>query len=329
MNKITLLLLFSAVLSLQAQEITTNRNPVGLEHNILFNAQDRYTVTQTGSASLTLNTLFDGKFAPSYTKTSPQTSDPTVILIEGLPPRHTQTGAWIGWSTRHWAASRFRIEGYDTYNSANTWRVIADYSDTDYSRSDFYVKIPVGGRYTKLRFTFYTGTGTNGRLGVSELFFIHPEFVAPYEGLYQGVSVNSWQTGSDKLYYEQGNVGIGTANPDSRLAVNGVIHSKEVKVDLDGWSDFVFEEGYDLPTLEEVEQHIKEKGHLKDIPGAEEVRKNGIRLGDMDARLLRKIEELTLYAIQLKKENVQLREENTRQQQMLDTILEKLDIEIK
>ena len=106
-----------------------------------------------------------------------------------------------------------------------------------------------------------------------------------------------------------GNVGINTTTPDAKLAVNGVVHSKEVKVDLTGWSDFVFEEDYPLPTLEEVEQHIKEKGHLKDIPSAKEVKDRGILLGEMDAKLLRKIEELTLYMIALKKENQQLRKE--------------------
>ncbi len=94
-----------------------------------------------------------------------------------------------------------------------------------------------------------------------------------------------------------GNVGIGTVTPDSRLSVNGVVHSKEVKVDLSGWSDFVFEEDYDLPTLEEVEQHIKEKGHLQDIPGAKEVEEKGILVGEMNAKLLQKIEELMLYTI--------------------------------
>ncbi|UGU17922.1 hypothetical protein LS482_08580 [Sinomicrobium kalidii] len=98
-----------------------------------------------------------------------------------------------------------------------------------------------------------------------------------------------------------GNAGIGTTSPDAKLAVNGVVHSKEVKVDLNGWSDFVFKEDYNLPTLEEVEQHIQEKGYLKDIPSAKEVKENGIFLGDMDAKLLQKIEELTLYTIQQQK----------------------------
>lgn len=58
---------------------------------------------------------------------------------------------------------------------------------------------------------------------------------------------------------------------------------------------------HNLPTLEEVENHIKEKGHLKDIPSAKEVEKNGIYLGEMDSKLLQKIEELTLYTIEQEK----------------------------
>ncbi len=99
-----------------------------------------------------------------------------------------------------------------------------------------------------------------------------------------------------------GYLGIGTASPDAKLAVNGNIHTKEVKVDLIGWSDFVFEDSYKLPTLKEVEQHIKENGHLKDIPSEEEVKKDGIYLGEMDSKLLQKIEELTLYTIEQQKQ---------------------------
>lgn len=94
-----------------------------------------------------------------------------------------------------------------------------------------------------------------------------------------------------------GNVGIGTTSPSERLAVNGKVRAKEVIVET-GWSDFVFEEGYDLPTLDEVKLHIDEHGHLPDMPSAEEVKREGVRLGAIEARLLQKIEELTLYAIE-------------------------------
>ncbi|WP_418498521.1 hypothetical protein [Flagellimonas sp.] len=97
-----------------------------------------------------------------------------------------------------------------------------------------------------------------------------------------------------------GNLGIGTSDPgDYKLAVKGKIRAEEIKVET-GWADYVFEEGYDLPSLEEVEKHIKEKGHLINIPSAKEVEENGIELGEMNKLLLEKIEELTLYLIQLK-----------------------------
>ncbi|MBC9795857.1 hypothetical protein [Sinomicrobium weinanense] len=122
--------------------------------------------------------------------------------------------------------------------------------------------------------------------------------------------------GNGLFMLPNGYVGIGTTSPDAKLAVNGVVHSKEVKVDLSGWSDFVFESGYTLPTLEEVERHIQEKGHLKDIPSAKEVGKEGIHLGAMDAKLLQKIEELTLYTIaqekQLQFQKEKLKERESR-----------------
>ena len=111
-----------------------------------------------------------------------------------------------------------------------------------------------------------------------------------------------------------GNVGIGTTKPDSELSVNGKIHTKEVKVNLVGWSDFVFYDDYKLPTLTEVETHIKENGHLKDIPSAKEVAKNGILLGEMDSKLLQKIEELTLYTIQQEKKIKVLEAEKVKTQ---------------
>lgn len=105
--------------------------------------------------------------------------------------------------------------------------------------------------------------------------------------------------------YKNGNIGIGTETMGNhKLAVEGSIGAREIKVESSGWSDFVFEKDYNLPTLFDVENHIKEKGHLKDIPSAKEVEKNGFFLGEMNAKLLQKIEELTLYTIEQEKKLV-------------------------
>ncbi len=285
-----------------APAITTNISPTGLEHNVLFNATQQFTVSQTGSANLILDRLFDGKFVPSYTKAAPSFSDPTVVLIEDLPNIHVQRGAWIGWSTRGRPPVRFKIEGYNTYENANQvegWKTMADYSSENYTGGTYFnIKVP-SGRYTKLRFSFYTTNDANGWLGISELFYLHPEAVSPYEGLLKS---GLWSKENDNLIYNGGNVGIGSSPAaDWKLSVNGKIRAKEVKVET-GWADFVFKDDYDLPSLSEVENHINENGHLKDIPSAEEVAEHGINVGEIQSKLLQKIEELTLYIIEQDKQ---------------------------
>lgn len=117
-----------------------------------------------------------------------------------------------------------------------------------------------------------------------------------------------------------GNVGIGTATPNAKLAVNGTIRAQEIKVETANWPDYVFAKDYPLPSLKETEQHIKDKGHLPGIPSAEEVKANGVDLGEMNAKLLKKIEELTLILIQLNKKVEQQSETLEKQQKQLDKV---------
>ena len=105
-----------------------------------------------------------------------------------------------------------------------------------------------------------------------------------------------------RMHIDQyGKIGIGTVNPSNELDVNGTIRAKEIKVVSD-WADFVFKKGYNLPTLKEVKRHIDENGTLPGVPSEKEVKANGVNLAETDVLLLQKIEELTLYIIDLKQE---------------------------
>ena len=111
--------------------------------------------------------------------------------------------------------------------------------------------------------------------------------------------------------YFKGNMGIGTTSTFGyKLAVNGSIGAKEVNVEVtSAWPDYVFKPDYQLSTLEDVKKHIDEKGHLPNIPSAQEVDENGISLGEMNRLLLEKVEELTLYILN-QEERIQKLEAN-------------------
>ena len=151
------------------------------------------------------------------------------------------------------------------------------------------------GNYTSANSTWLTGSDINGLNIIA--------------GNSQGKIVFGTGSSEKMRLAANGNLGIGTTDPGVwKLAVNGNIRAKEIKVET-GWSDFVFYDDYKLPSLKEVETYIKEKGHLKDIPSAKEVDENGIFLGEMDSKLLQKIEELILYTIKQQKEIETLKEE--------------------
>lgn len=122
------------------------------------------------------------------------------------------------------------------------------------------------------------------------------------------ISLSPRGTEEDFYMNLNGNVGIGTNSPGNKLEVNGTIRSQEVIVETENWPDYVFSDAYELRSLEATEQFISENHHLPDIPSAAEVEENGIQLSEMNALLLKKIEELTLHQIELLKEIKSLKE---------------------
>lgn len=111
-----------------------------------------------------------------------------------------------------------------------------------------------------------------------------------------------------------GKVGINidnsfTGDYEYTLAVKGGVLTSEVYVkEVEEWYDYVFYDGYSLMPLEELETYVKDQKHLPDLPSESEVLDKGYDMAEMDGVLLKKIEELTLYAIDLQR---QLQEQQT------------------
>ncbi len=110
--------------------------------------------------------------------------------------------------------------------------------------------------------------------------------------------------------FDAGNVGIGPDTPGNKLAVEGTIGARDIIVTNASWSDYVFRPGYCLRSLREVGAYIRANRHLPDIPSEAEVKQKGVSVGEMQARLLAKIEELTLHMIQAEERNDRLENQN-------------------
>ena len=142
------------------------------------------------------------------------------------------------------------------------------------------------------------------------------------------VGANNWVNGTFNPLFvvrSDGKIGIGTETfTEEILAINGSVRTKEVKVEVVNWPDYVFKKSYKLLTLQETQNFIKENGHLPDMPSAVDIEMNGQNLGEMNAKLVKKIEELTLHLIE---KDRQLRIEKSRndlQQRQITKIISKV-----
>ncbi|MBF0198694.1 MAG: hypothetical protein HQL32_13340, partial [Planctomycetes bacterium] len=109
----------------------------------------------------------------------------------------------------------------------------------------------------------------------------------------------------------EGRVGIGTTTPTETLDVNGTVKATAFRVGGTALNvpDYVFKKDYDLLSLQEVEEAIEELGHLPNIPSEKKIKKDGLDVSQMQMKLLEKVEELTLYMIQVNKQNLELSQE--------------------
>ncbi len=138
--------------------------------------------------------------------------------------------------------------------------------------------------------------------------------------------------GQQLIIQGNGNIGIGTNSPDSKLTVAGKIHAQEVKVTVNAGADFVFNEDYNLPSLESLHKFIKTNKHLPEIASEREMQENGLYLAEMNIKLLQKIEELTLYAINQEKRIKLLEQENNTlktQEERIDLLEAQINLLLK
>ena len=180
-------------------------------------------------------------------------------------------------------------------------------SGTDLNGLKWIVDDNSSGRVSQVAATIrYVATGTwNGSASPALMSF--ETISAANSGLIQRMVIN-----------QSGDVGIGTDEPDAKLAVSGKIHAEEVKVSASVPApDYVFEEDYPLASLDEIKAYITENKHLPEVPSAKEMEANGIELGEMNMLLLKKIEELTLHMI---KQNIQNQSQQVEIQELREEI---------
>jgi len=125
------------------------------------------------------------------------------------------------------------------------------------------------------------------------------------------------------IHYTTGNVGIGTTNPDALLTVAGEAHMRKVKIMVDAGADFVFQNGYKPPSLEEINAFVKVNEHLPGIASEQEMLEEGVDVGEFNIQLLQKIEEMTLYMIDFQEQMKQLKEENEQLKKRVEELEEK------
>ena len=179
-----------------------------------------------------------------------------------------------------------------------------------------------GGESIALKWNENGNIDVNGTITIPRSAAIHIGGNQPYHGLkysysdfaenfVDGPVLYGWSGGALGIKKEGGESIALKWNENGNVAVSSKLEAKEIKVTETPTADFVFEEDYKLPTLQEVEKHIKEKKHLPEIASAKVMEKEGVNVGKFQIQLLQKIEELTLYIIEQNKRIEELEKNKT------------------
>lgn len=166
-------------------------------------------------------------------------------------------------------------------------------------RPDFYVGNPKGA--IKLSIAYNSGDYAPTSQSGDAVFNIHTVDSYP-NGIIFNFNNNNNDGNTYVKFCDWANNDIMAIYNNATVKIDGKLYAKEIEVKTNVWADFVFDSDYKLKSLHELEGFIEANNHLPDMPSEQEVLKNGINLAEMNAKLLQKIEELTLYVIEQQKE---------------------------
>lgn len=245
--------------------------------SLTANASSATIIAFTGSSSgSTGDELYIDRVSITQQSTS-DTQNPTAPTLSSTG--HTDTTVDLSWSG---ATDNVGVTGYDVYRDGSL--IANDITTTTYQATGLTASTSYDFKVRAIDAAANESVDSN--------------IISVTTNAASGGGTSVWtESGATASY--SGDVAIGTSTVPTgyKMAVEGKIRTREVRVDQDTWPDYVFQKDYDLPTLQEVKRYIDEHGHLPNIPSAEEVEANGIELGEMNKLLLEKIEELTLHVI--------------------------------